>query len=67
MGILVLFFAVIIVLVSAHLISAVAYKKLVLVTPKWAWPVRILIFLSVAVILTIASFVIFLTTIPFER
>jgi hypothetical protein len=67
MGIILLLFAVIIVLVSAHLVSAVAYKKLVLVTPRWAWPVRILIFLSVAVILTIASFIIFLSAFPFER
>jgi hypothetical protein len=67
MGIILLLFAVIIVLVSAHLVSAVAFKKLVLVTPRWAWPVRILIFLSVAVILTIASFIIFLSAFPFER
>jgi hypothetical protein len=67
MGIIVLLFAVIIVLLSAHLISAVAYKKLVLVTPKWAWPVRILIFISVAMVLAAACLFIFFLSVPFER
>jgi hypothetical protein len=67
MGIIVLLFAVIIVLLSAHLISAVAYKKLVLVSPKWAWPIRIFIFISIAAVLATACLAIFLMTIPFER
>jgi hypothetical protein len=67
MAVIVLLLAVIIVLVSANLISAVAYKKLLLVTPKWAWTIRIIIFLSVAVVLATACLVIFFLSVPFER